>query len=133
MRTWLRGKFTLLFITCALVLAVPAVAWAAGDQFQDTLVGAASTQTINAGGSFTNTYYVDAGGPDGCDVSSTSPGVFRITVPSGVTKNPTTDLTFTACGVGNAQTVDFSSNTPSGASGYSITASKVSGPVNSTG
>jgi hypothetical protein len=133
MRTKLRSKVTLLFMTCAVILAVPAIAWAAGDQFQDTLVGAASTQTINAGGSFTNTYYVDAGGPDGCDVSSTSPGVFRITVPSGVTKNPTTDLTFTACGVGNAQTVDFSSNTPSGASGYSITASKVSGPVNSTG
>src|ERR671910_2763239 len=116
MRTMLRGKISLLFVTCAMVLAVPAVAWAAGDQFQDTLVGAASTQTINAGGSFTNTYYVDAGGQDGCDVSSASPGVFSISVPSGVTKNPTTDLTFTSCGVANAQTVTFSSNTPSGAS-----------------
>jgi hypothetical protein len=133
MRTFLRSKVTLLFLTLGMLIAVPAVAWAAGDQFQDTLVGAASTQTINAGGSFTNTYYVDAGGPDGCDVSSTNPGVFSINVPSGVTKNPTANLSFTACGVGNAQTVDFSSNTPSGASGYSITASKVSGPVNSAG
>jgi hypothetical protein len=49
MRTKLRSKVTLLFMTCAVLLAVPAVAWAAGDQFQDTLVGAATTQTINAG------------------------------------------------------------------------------------
>ena len=48
----------------AMLLAIPAVALAAGDQFQDTLWRAATTQTINAGGSFTNTYYVDAGGPD---------------------------------------------------------------------
>jgi hypothetical protein len=117
----------------ALILAIPAVAWAAGDQFQDVLVAGDQTQTINAGGSFTNTYYVDAGGQDGCDVSASAPGVFSINVPSGVSKNPTTDLTFTGCGTGNSQDVTFSSNTPSGASGYSITASRVSGPVSSAG
>ena len=65
MRTMLRSHTKLLFVVFALLVAVPAMAWAAGDQFQDTLTGSATTQTITSGGSFTNTYYVDAGGPDG--------------------------------------------------------------------
>ena len=130
MRTMLRSNTKLLFVVFALLVAVPAMAWAAGDQFQDTLTGSATTQTITSGGSFTNTYYVDAGGPDGCDVSTSSPGVFSINAPGAVSKNPNTNLTFTSCGPANAQTVTFSSSTPGS---YNIGASRVSGPVSSTG
>jgi hypothetical protein len=133
MRTRLRGKISLLFLTCAMLLSIPAIAWASGDQFQDTLVGAATTQTITAGGSFTNTYYVDAGGSDGCDATTATPAVFSINAPSVVSKSPTTNLSFTGCGIGNSQTVTFSSSTPSGSSGYTISASRVSGSVTSAG
>ena len=130
MRTMLRSHTKLLFVVCALLLTVPAMAWAAGDQFQDTLMGSATTQTITSGGSFTNSYYVDAGGPDDCDVSTSSPGVFSINAPGAVSKSPNTNLTFTSCGPDNAQTVTFSSSTPGS---YNIGASRVSGPVSSTG
>ena len=69
-----------------------------------------------------------------CVLSSSSPGVFSISVPGAVTKNPTTNLTFTSLRESvTLQTVTFTSNTPSGASGYSIAASRISGPVTSTG
>jgi hypothetical protein len=58
MRTFLRGKVTLLCMMLGLLLAIPAVALA--DEIRDDLNGANQTKTISTGGTFTNTYWVRA-------------------------------------------------------------------------
>src|SRR5215217_6520332 len=98
MRTKLRGKISLLFMTCAVLLAIPAIVLA--DNIVDDLEGAATTKTITAGDSFTNNYWVvansSAGTPSGCDVGVVNDGTtatFTINTPAGVTATPSS-LTF---------------------------------------
>src|SRR5215208_3781785 len=101
MRTYLRGKVTLLFMVLGLLVAIPAVALA--DQLQDELTSTPATATItqNDSNGFTNDYYVKAigGNPPVCDISATNKATFKINVPagSGVVATPDT-LTFEACG-----------------------------------
>jgi hypothetical protein len=131
MRTRLRSKFSLLFVTFAVMLAIPAVVLA--DNIVDDLEGAATTKTITAGDSFTNNYWVvansAAGSPSGCDVGVAGDGItatFSINTPAGVTATPSS-LTFDECKDGpnnHAQGVTFTSST---AGTYEITVSKNSG------
>jgi hypothetical protein len=131
MRTKLGSKFSLLFVTFAVMLAIPAVVLA--DNIVDDLEGAATTKTITAGDSFTNNYWVvansAAGSPSGCDVGVAGDGItatFSINTPAGVTATPSS-LTFDECKDGSnnhAQGVTFTSST---AGTYEITVSKDSG------
>jgi hypothetical protein len=124
MRTKLRSKISLLFMTFGLLLAIPAVALA--DDIRDGLEdGAQSTQTITAGDStstgFTNQYWIVANSagtsPTGCDVLAEGDSItatFQVNTPSGVTASASS-LTFDECRAGsdlNSQTVKFTSNTP---------------------
>jgi hypothetical protein len=124
MRTKLRGKFTLLFMTFAVLLAVPAIALA--DDIRDGLdTTAQQTQTITAGGptstGFTNQYWIVANGagtsPSGCDVLAEGDNItatFAVNTPSAVTAS-VSSLTFDECREGsdlNSKTVKFTSNTP---------------------
>jgi hypothetical protein len=126
MRTKLRSKVTLLFMTCAVVLAIPAIALA--DNLQDTVTGGSPSKTIATGtaNAWTNDYWVQAtgSGPAGCDIGA-APAKFKLNVPPGVTAD-TTDLSFAACGTSTTNTVPvkFSSNTPGV---YNISATYVSG------
>src|SRR5215212_3203321 len=131
MRTRLRSKISLLFMTCAVLLAIPAIVLA--DNIIDDLEGAATTKTITAGDSFTNNYWIVAnsadGSPSGCDVGVLNDGktaTFRINTPAGVTATPSS-LSFDECADGSnkhEQAVTFTSNT---AGTYEITVSKDSG------
>jgi hypothetical protein len=136
MRTRLRSKVTLLFMTFGLLLAIPAVALA-NDQLQDELTSTPATATItqNDPNGFTNDYYVKAigGSPPSCDISASSPRTFQINVPAGVVATPDT-LTFDACGDANTntQSVKFTSSTANNTTGYAITATEtpdVTGPL----
>src|SRR5215210_3581365 len=115
MRTKLRSKFPLLFVTLALMIAVPAIA-AFADSLTDDLQTAAQTQqsiTQNDETGVTVKYWVADTGQAGCDVSASSPATFSFALgnsdPSGgVTPSPST-LTFTQCGsvTSNFQTVKY--------------------------
>ena len=52
MRTWLRGKITLLFMTCAVLLAVPAIALAddISNNLDATVDAAAEVMPLTTGG-----------------------------------------------------------------------------------
>jgi hypothetical protein len=124
MRTKLRSKVTLLFMTLGLVLAIPAVALA-DNIVNDVVVG--GNDTITAGGSTTINYRIvqqpaGADGQAGCNAADGSAANVTINTPAGVTATPGS-LTFNACQSGpttNSQAVVFSSNTPGD---YNITAS----------
>jgi hypothetical protein len=133
MRTKLRSKVTLLFVMCAVLIAVPAVA-AIADQLRDELTTATPTATItqNDPNGFVNTYHLDDTGQgpnvDGqCDVNAANPATFQINTPVGVTATPNT-LTFTQCGTPttNTQDVKFTASVAN-TSGYNITATQTSG------
>src|SRR5215217_5843373 len=134
MRTMLRGKVTLLFLTCAVLLAIPAVA-AVADQIQDDIVSSTPARTITVGGSTTVNYFIQANGSDGCNVDATHSATVKINAPSGVTATPST-LSFTKCKVGsteNSQSVTYSSDTASSASGYPISVSASGGIAGNDG
>src|SRR5215203_4529504 len=119
MRTWLRGKITLLFLTCAVLLAIPAIALA--DNFVND-VTAGGSDTITTGGSTTINYKINATGGDnqlGCNASDGSSATVNLSVPAAVTASKNS-LTFSACNT--SQSVTFSSNT---AGNYPITVSSI--------
>ena len=118
MRTWMRSKVRLLFVTCAVLLAIPAVALA--DQVLNDVV-AGGNDTITAGNSTTINYRVNpGGGPDtqpACNVNDGTPATVTINKPAAVTASPGS-LSFNACN--SDKPVVFSSSTPGN---YSITVS----------
>src|SRR5215217_8527217 len=119
MRTWLRSKVMLLFITCAVVLAIPAIALA--DNVQNDVV-AGGNDTTTVGTPTTVKYEIQqtgSGGLGGCDATTASPVTVNINAPAGVTASPSS-LSFSSCGTQKA--VAFSSNT---VGDYSITVSTV--------
>jgi hypothetical protein len=105
MRTYLRGKVTLLFIVCAVLLAIPAIALA--DNIRNDVV-AGGTDTIVSGGSTTISYYIQDTG-NTCDAADGSKATVNISVPADVTASKSS-LDFTTCGDTNKQGVDFSSS-----------------------
>jgi hypothetical protein len=108
MRTKLRSKFTLLFMTFALLLAIPAVALA--DNVQNNVV-AGGNDTITAGDTTTVNYRIAANNGDGqtgCNASDTTAATVTINAPAGVTATPGS-LSFSSCGTDKS--VVFSSST----------------------
>src|SRR5215218_8291523 len=126
MRTKLRSKISLLFVACAVLVAIPAIA-AFADNLQDEVTSGGGTQTIATGAAngFTNTYRIVGNGVDGCNVDSANPATFNVNAPSQVTTSTPT-LTFTDCGAAGEKTVTFSSNTVN-ATGYTINPTYASG------
>jgi hypothetical protein len=119
MRTWLRGKMTLLFIVCAALIAIPAIALA--DNVKNDVV-AGGNDTTTVGTPTTVKYEIQqtgSGSLGGCDATVASPVTVNINAPAGVTASPSS-LSFSSCGTQKA--VAFSSNT---AGDYDITVSTV--------
>jgi hypothetical protein len=119
MRTWLRGKMTLLFIVCAALIAIPAIALA--DNVKNDVV-AGGNDTTTVGTPTTVKYEIQQTGSGmlgGCDATVASPVTVNINAPAGVTASPSS-LSFSSCGTQKA--VAFSSNT---AGDYDITVSTV--------
>src|SRR5215218_4697165 len=119
MRTFLRSKVTLLFLTLGLLLAIPAIALA--DNVKNDVV-AGGNDTIVTGGSTTINYEIQqtgSGGLGGCDATTASPVTVNINAPANVTASPSS-LSFSSCGT--QKSVAFSSNT---AGNYDITVSTV--------
>jgi hypothetical protein len=99
MRTKLRSKITLLFVVCAVLIVVPAVAAFADLVKNDVVVN--GTDTIAAGGTTTINYRIEnnnAGGNDfkECDAADGSPVTVTIVKPAGVTASPGS-LQFNLC------------------------------------
>src|SRR5687768_1670380 len=98
MRTKLRSKVTLLFVMCAVFIAVPVVA-ALADNVQND-VGGSGITTITAGGSTVVNYRITANSGDGqagCNAADSSPATVTISKPAAVTAS-TSSLTFNSCG-----------------------------------
>lgn len=108
MRTYLRGKVTLLFIVCAALLAFGGVALAENVKND---IGAGGIDTVAAGSSTTISYYIqDTGGQNTCEAADGTKATVTINAPAAVTTS-TNSLDFTKCGEENKQGVQFSSNT----------------------
>jgi hypothetical protein len=128
MRTKLRSKISLLFMTCALVLAVPAIALA--DLVGDSLNGVDATvasKSIVAGDSTSVGYFIrnintnNGDTQNQCNTADTSPATVTINPPAGsnVTATPGS-LTFSGpCDV--TQNASFTSEKAGGP--YNITVS----------
>ena len=98
MRTKLRSKVTLLFMTCAVLLAIPAIALA--DNIQNDVV-AGGTDTITTSSSTTINYEVKNTSSGGrgfrdCDASDGSAVTVTINKPAAVTATPGS-LSFNSC------------------------------------
>src|SRR5215204_2649634 len=88
MRTYLRGKITLLFIVCAALLAIPAIALA--DNVKNDVV-AGGNDTTTVGTPTTIKYEIQqtgSGGMLGGDATTASPVIVNINAPAGVTASP---------------------------------------------
>jgi hypothetical protein len=124
MRTKLRSKLPLLFVVCALLVAVPVVAAFADTVVNDVTVST-DNKTITKGKSTTVKYWIQvqgAGldGQGGCNASDSTPATVTIipgpsvSVNGGSSGQPA-QLTFTGCANAatdaNAQSVAFSSST----------------------
>src|SRR5215211_729083 len=124
MRTKLRGKLPLLFVVCALLVAIPVVAALADTVVNDVTVST-DNKTITKGKSTTVKYWIQvqgAGidGQGGCNASDSTPATVTIIAPPNVSVNggssgQPAQLTFTGCANAatdaNAQSVTFSSST----------------------
>jgi HYR domain len=128
MRTWLRGKFTLLFIMLGMMFAFPAIALA-DNVLDDVVIG--GNDTITAGGSTTINYHIVSNGSDGCNVDSSNAGTITINTPAGVSSNKSS-LSFTQCGSAASQSVTYTSNVVS-ATGHLITVSASGGKAANNG
>ncbi len=148
MRTKLKGRLSLLFLSFAVMLALPAVALADNlkNDVQNT-VGVGQIRAYTAGDPATSVgYYVDAAG--GCDAADGSAATVTLSVtsfPSGAAasdvtinygldanSNPKTSLTFTQCDV--KQSASFSTAANATPGDYEITAavSDTSGNYNTS-
>src|ERR671910_679662 len=98
MRTFLRGKVTLLFLTCAVLLAIPAIALA-DNVVNDVTAG--GSDTITTGGTTTINYKVNGTGGDGqsgCNASDGSSATVNLSVPTGVTATQSVTFSSNAAG-----------------------------------
>jgi hypothetical protein len=145
-RTKLRGKFTLFFITCALLVAIPAVA-AIADTIQDNIKDNVS-QALNLTAGDANskpTAEVQIVGnnaqqdPDsGCNFDTATESLtIKFNTPTGVTATALDGATatpgemkFAACGVD--QTVQFTASSSAAAGNYTVTANVVTNGTNGT-
>ena len=122
---YLVGAAVLATLTGAAVLGASAAS--ADNLQQNDLSAVPATHTVETGALDATSYQItatnaNADGQTGCNAADGSPAVVTIHAPAGVTVDPSTSLTFTACqapGGHQTQTVNFSSDTPGD---YPITA-----------
>ena len=135
MRTKLRSKVTLLFMTCALLLAVPAVALADNivNSVDPTIDAVAETMPLNQNGANgTTTLYVDptnGDGKNGCNFGGTT-GTLVLAISSSNTSVATvspSSVTFSGCGQTPTLTV-----TPHNAGTANINVTQTSNTTGST-
>src|SRR5688572_9590547 len=93
MRTYLRGKITLLFITCAVVLAIPAIALA--DNITNDITATAEVMALQVGATsgYTTTLSVipqNGDGKNGCNLTGGTSAPFSVisSNPSVATVSP---------------------------------------------
>jgi len=129
MRTWLRGKLPLLFVVCAVLLAVPVVAAFADDVVND-VVASSNSKTITKGKSTVVKYWIQpvnnntdgnpTNGAGQCNAADGAGLTLRINAPTGVTVDggSSKNLTFNGCSTdangANVQSVTFASNGAAG-------------------
>jgi Thrombospondin type 3 repeat len=129
MRTRLRSKITLLFMTLGLVLAIPAVALADNVKNDVQISGVGQNREYVAGDPPTTVgYYIQASGD--CDPANGTSARVDLSVssfPSGASASDVNmsanSLTFTQCGEENKQNVNFSTAATAPRGDYVITAS----------
>jgi hypothetical protein len=93
MRTYLRGKITLLFMMLGLLIAIPAVALAAELVTAEVDVGTPATPneiSVEQGGSKALPISLTATGPISCAITSTNPAQAKVFKTYSFTKNATT-------------------------------------------
>ena len=104
MRTKLRGKFTLLFMTCAVLIAIPAIALAddISNNLDPTIDAVAETMPLTVGGANGTTQLSvtprNADGKNGCNLTASS--TLGLSVSSSNTSVATvspSSVTFTSC------------------------------------
>ena len=102
MRTYLRGKITLLFITCAVVLAIPAIALA--DNITNDITATAEVMALQVGATSGNTTTLsvipqNGDGKNGCNLTGGTSATFSVNSsnPSVATVSPSS-VTFGSCG-----------------------------------
>jgi HYR domain len=133
MRTWMRSKVTLLSMTCAVLLAVPAIALA--DQVANSLDASvdttAETMALNEGGSNgTTTIYVNPANGDGkpgCNLQGDSITVSLASSDTSIATVSPSSITLNGCGSTSGKTITV---TPVKAGTATITAS---GPASING
>jgi len=94
MRTFLRGKVTLLFMMLGMLLAIPAVALAAELVTAEVDVGTPATPneiSVEQGGSKALPISLTATGPISCAITSTNPAQAKVFKTYSFTKNATTN------------------------------------------
>jgi hypothetical protein len=133
-RTKLRGKFTLLFMTFAVLLAVPAVALAddISNKLDTSIDAVAETMPLTVGGANgTTQLYVaptNGDGKQGCNLtSSRSLGLSVSSNNTGVATVSPSSVTFTSCGDVKTLTV-----TPVAAGSATISVSETSNTTDGT-
>src|SRR5829696_1891763 len=92
MRTFLRGKVTLLFMALGLLLALPAIALADIVQNNVVEIEGAKTKYVKPGVSTSVSYFIEtqgvgSDGQAGCNASDSSPATVTLTVPAAVTSS----------------------------------------------
>jgi hypothetical protein len=132
MRTFLRGKITLLFMTCAVLLAIPAIALAddISNNLDASIDAAAEQMPLNQNGANGTTQLFvtprNGDGKNGCNLtSSTSLGLSVSSNNTSVATVSPSSVTFTSCGDIKTLTV-----TPHNAGSATISVSQTS---NNTG
>jgi hypothetical protein len=102
MRTFLRGKITLLFITCAVVLAIPTIALA--DDITNDITATAEVMALQVGATSGNTTTLSVipqggDGKSGCNLTGSTSATFSVNSsnPSVATVSPSS-VTFGSCG-----------------------------------
>jgi hypothetical protein len=120
MRTKLRGKISLLFVVCAVFVAIPAVA-ALADVVQTNDVVAGNNATKAPGGTGTASVYLDTTDPadtvNGCNATGSTPATITLTSSSSNLTFPNgSSKPIVGCGTANTVSIDYkvSSSTPDG-------------------
>ena len=120
MRTKLRGKISLLFVVCAVFVAIPAVA-ALADVVQTNDVVAGNNATKAPGGTGTASVYLDTTDPadtvNGCNATGSTPATINLTSSSSNLTFPNgSSKPIVGCGTANTVSIDYkvSSSAPDG-------------------
>src|SRR5215211_1844189 len=137
MRTWLRGKYTLLFITCAVVLAIPAIALADTLTVNDVSAGGDTTKLAGASGTAgaVITAVTETGDANGCNATGSAQATLTLTSSNTSVANFGGNASASQLVNGCGTTFNFPYQVPSGATvgdTATITATATGGKTGST-